>query len=80
MLVRTSVLLIPVGEIESGKTTLLEALKSPDHTAIDTPYQPTIAPDIKIWKPGLYPTVFFSETRTEKLGLRPEVRTTDWHV
>ena len=46
------VLLIPVGEIQSGKTSLLKALESPKFKYDETiKYYPTIAPDLRVWTP-----------------------------
>jgi len=45
------VLLIPVGEQESGKTSLIKALSSKDGTCDKEPYCPTFAPDLSIWTP-----------------------------
>ena len=46
-----SVLLIPVGEVESGKTCLIRALEAEDQKCPATSYCPTVAPDLSIWTP-----------------------------
>lgn len=46
-----AVLLIPVGEVESGKTCLIRALEAKDQKCPATPYHPTVAPDLSIWTP-----------------------------
>jgi len=45
------VMMIPVGDQESGKTCLIRALRSQDGACEQTPYCPTIAPDLTIWTP-----------------------------
>ena len=46
-----AVLLILVGDVEAGKTSLLRALKSPAKKCGDDKYQPTVAPELSSWTP-----------------------------